>query len=259
MNEFRYDLDFTRTWGSMPSSFEHRVQYALRLTEEDKPVKKPVFRTIAIVIALLTIATAACAAALSKTVEVYGSMFSQEVTDKLEAGELAISGASHQVGDVVYTLDDAIFAEDGLYAAGTIKPAEGSNIVLIPMDYEVTDPAGYAIYNGEKAPEDAPSYRDLAESLGAKLISVWAMFDNEVDANNPDIGGSVGSECILVKDGSIIFATDFSPDEATVEDLRDGECEFNIDVLYAELTLDGEVVEGTKQWDTWTVTIIPEG
>lgn len=259
MKELRDDFDFSRTWGSMPASFEHRVQYALRRTEEEKPVKKPVFRTIAIVIALLTIATAACAAALSKTAEVYGSMFGQDVTDRLEAGELAVSGASHQIGDVVYTLDDAIFAEDGLYAAGTIKPAEGAKVVLIPMDYEVTDPAGYQIYNGEKAPEGAPSYRDQAEASGAKLVRVWVMFANDVDANNPDIGGSVGSECILQSDGSIVFASDFTPDDATVEDLREGECEFKIDVLYAELTLDGEVVEGTKTWDSWTVSIIPEG
>ena len=261
MKELRDDLDFSRTWGSMPASFEHRVQYALRRTEEDKPVKKPVFRTIAIVIALLTIATAACAAALSRTAEVYGSMFGQELSDRLEAGELAVSGASHQIGDVIYTLDDAIFAEDGLYAAGTIKAAEGANVVLIPMDFEVTDPAGYMVYfPGVEVPEDAPSYRDLAEASGAKLVSVWAAFDNYVDANNPELLGDSGSECLPQPDGTMVFASDFTPLEGgTVNDLREGECEFILIVRYVELTLDGEVIEETKTFDTWTVSIIPEG
>lgn len=261
MNELRDDLDFSRTWGSMPSSFEHCVQYALRRTEEDKPVKKPIFRTIAIVIALLTIATAACAAALSKTAEVYGSMYGQEYTDMLEAGELAVSGASHQIGDVVYTLDDAIFAEDGLYAAGTIKPAEGANVVLIPMDFEVTDPAGYlAHFPGVEVPEGVPSYRDLAEASGAKLVSVWAAFDNYADANNPELLGDSGSECLPQPDGTMVFASDFTPmEEAGVNELREGECEFILTVRYAELTLDGEIIEDTKTWENWIVTIIPEG
>ena len=261
MNELRDDLDFARTYGSVPDSFQHRVQYALRSIEEEKTMRKPTLRTIAIVIALLTFATAACAAVISRTIDVYGSMFGEAFKQKLEEGELAVSGATYEIGGVVFTLDDAVFARDGLYAAGTIKPAEGANVVLIPEDFEVTDPAGYMIgYAGVKAPEGAPTYRDLAEASGAKLVRVKCMFNNNVDANNPDLIGTVGADWLPQTDGSIVFCTEFDLEYGvTLDDLRGGQCEFNLKVRYVELTLDGEEIESTIVLDDWVVSIVPEG
>ena len=261
MNELRDDLDFARTYGSVPDSFQRRVQYALRSIEEEKTMRKPTLRTIAIVIALLTFATAACAAVISRTVDVYGSIFGEKYIQKLEAGELAVSGATHEINGVVFTLDDAVFARDGLYAAGTIKPADGANVVLIPEDFDVNDPAGYAIYfAGVEAPEGTPSYRDLAEASGAKLVRAKCRFDNSIAVNNPDLSGTVGAEWLPQMDGSIVFCTEFDLDNGvTLDDLRNGPCEFNLKLRYVELTLDGEEVESTIVLDDWVVSIVPEG
>lgn len=263
MNELRDDLDFARTYGSVPDSFQHRVQYALRGIEEEKTMRRPTLRTIAIVIALLSFATAACAAVISRTVDVYGSIFGEAFKKKLEAGELAVSGATYEIGGMVFTLDDAVFARDGLYAAGTIKPVKGANIVLIPEDFDVNDPAGHMIgYAGVEVPEGAATYRELAEASGAKLMRVKCRFDNNADVNNPDLVGTVGAEWLPRTDGSIVFCTEFDPVVeygSTMEAVRDGERKFKINILYTELTLDGEEIEGSGGCSDWIVSIIPEG
>ena len=261
MKKLRDDLDFSRTYGSVPDSFKERVQDALREKEEEKAMKRPIFRTVAIVLVLLTFTTAACAAVLSRTSEYFDWLYGANLTDDLSSGELVISGETHQVGDVVYTLDDAIWTNNGLYAVITARAAEGANIVLMAEDYETTDPAGYLVYYGrdEEIPENAPSYRDLAEASSAKLVQARAIFENAIDPNNTEINGDSGVSDLPQTDGSIVFAIEFGPEEGVMEQLRSGECQVNIFLSVVEKTLDGDFIDETRIRDNWIVTLIPEG
>ena len=262
MNELRDDLDFTRIYGDMPESFKHRVQYALRRTEEEKPVKRSIFRTVAIVVALMTFATAACAAALSRTTELFTWLYGPSKEEELNAGELVTSGKTYQLGDVIYTLEDAVWTSEGLYATVTARAAEGANIVLIPEDTETSDPAGYLTHymmSDEEVPADAPSYRDLAETSGAKLVQVKAHFQNAIDPNNESIHGDSGYSPLPQHDGSVQFACEFYPDNVKMSDLRGGECEVLIRIANHGKDLDGSFTDDHFDVCDWAVTIIPEG
>lgn len=262
MNELRDGLDFKTIYGDMPQSFEHRVQYALRRTEEDKPVKRPIFRTIAIVLVLLTFATAACAAALSRTTEIFTWLYGPSKEQELNGGEQVISGKTYQLGDVIYTLEDAVWTDEGLYATVTARAAEGAKIVLIPEDFEVTDPAGYLVHykmNEEEIPADAPSYRDLAEASRAKLVQVKAHFENAIDPNDQSIEGDSGYSELPQHDGSVTIACEFYPNNVKMSDLRGGECEVLIRIANRSKDLEGNFTDDIFDVYDWAVTIIPEG
>lgn len=260
--QLRDDLDFTRSFGSMSTGFEQRVQFALRQTEEDKTVKKPIFRTVAIVLALLTFVTAAFAAAFSRTTELFTWLGGPDKAAELNAGEQVVSGKTYQLGDVIYTLEDAVWTSEGLYCAITARPADGANIVLIPEDFDVTDPAGYPVHykqRAEEIPADAPSYRDLAEASGAKLVQVKAHFQNAIDPNDESIDGDSGYHELPQHDGSIAIACQFYPVNVSMQQLRGGECEVLIRIANNGKALDGSFTDDPFDVFDWAVTIIPEG
>ena len=262
MNELRDGLNFKTIYGDMPASFEHRVQYALRRTEEDRPVKRPIFRTIAIVLVLLTFATAACAAALSRTTELFTWLYGPSKEKELSDGELVISGKTYQLGDVIYTLEDAVWTSEGLYATVTARATEGANIVLIPEDTETNEPAGYLTHylmSDEEIPADAPTYRDLAESSGAKLVQVKAHFQNAIDPHDESIEGDSGYSPLPQHDGSVAIACEFYPNNVKMSDLRGGECEVLIRIANRSKDLDGNYTDDIFDVYDWAVTIIPEG
>ena len=258
--QLRDDLDFTRAFGSMPEGFERRVQHTLRRIEEEKPMKRNLLRTAVIVLILMTFATAAFAAVFSKTVDLFGLIYGQDKLDELNAGELVISGKAHRLGDVVYTLEDAVWTESGLYATVTARAAEGANLVLIPEDFLTDDPAGYVLHlTDEDIPEDAPTYRQLAEASGAKIMQVKAHFMNAIDPQDEEIMGDSGSLALPQPDGSVTFACEFYPMTTTMERLRAGECVVQFHLAVYEKNLDGEFIDGTLQVEEWSATIVPEG
>lgn len=59
-----------------------------------------------------------------------------------------------------------------VYGSGTMQAAEGANIVLMAEDTGVHEPAGYPLHYGKEytVPDDAPSYAELAEARGARII-----------------------------------------------------------------------------------------
>lgn len=73
------DVDFRRTYGDTPPSFERRVAYALGHVEEEKTVKKWPIKTVVLVcIMLLALGAVAYAAVTSLVAKQYGAFYGED-------------------------------------------------------------------------------------------------------------------------------------------------------------------------------------
>lgn len=238
-------IDFKQAFGDVPDSFANRVTQTLRqLDDGARPKSRVPLRTAIVVAVLLALTVTALAAVLSHTVDWFGSFYGDDIRQKLEEGALAPGGQSVRVGDVIFTLNDAVAVEtvipvidrdenghtllddDGeplchmvesvvIYATAVLSPAEGANVVLLPEDYTPGDVYGYDLIYGELRPEDippdAPSYADRAADTGAALRQVRALgnwFALDEDSPFPcDIGYTAQPQ----QDGTILISAEFVP------------------------------------------------
>ena len=213
-----------KVYGDVPQSFEHRVQYALHNTQKQKrSVRRMPLRTALIVLILLTLAGAACAAVLSRTADWFGAFYGQAWKDAALSGDVDQTHPTARLGDVTYTLDDVIVTgialdEGGMsvsesdcryiLATGTIRPAPGVNVVLIPEDYGLDEPW---------SPDSSgATVLERAEAQGAKILCVrvtanglitsggqpFTWTDDEGHTRYPDIGYNE----MMQEDGSILFS-----------------------------------------------------
>ena len=121
----------------------------------------------------------------SQTAEWFGWFYGSDTKDALLSGDIAPVGQSYRLGDVIYTFEDAIYKNGTVYGTGTMRAADGANVVLIAEDYGVNEPAGYSLHYGEDEtiPDDAPSYAGLATQTGAKIILARCVANGVVNAD----------------------------------------------------------------------------
>ena len=268
------DVDFKNTFGDVPESFSHRVQYALRRTEEEPRMKKATLRTAVLVTALVLLAaTALAAAVVSRTTDFFGSFYGEEKRQQLEGGDAVPGGQSHQVGDIVCTLGDVIAVqetvtsslEDGtpftydtiaLYGTGVIAPAPGANVILMPMDeYTLSDPWGFDLYYGmDVPPADAPTYADKAAETGAAIRMVSAIPNYLVGADGEPQYASTGYTLIPQRDGTVQFSFEIIPDFGATLARQDS---YTLSLWLGSDALDenGSIVEGSRQAEDWVVEL----
>lgn len=196
-----------RAFGPTPDDFAQRIDDTLRrLTseKEDRVVKRKLRLAPVLVLALALLAGAAVAAALyPRTAERFEGFYGEEFGAQLERGDSAQLNAALTLGDVVYTVSDVIWSDGVLYGTIVMAPAEGANIVLIPEDCELSDPAGYNIHYGEKAPEGAKSYLELARERGARIVLAKCVPDGYVIDGELKTG-DIGYFDTAMTDGSIV-------------------------------------------------------
>lgn len=268
------DVNFQSTFGDVPESFSHRVQYALRRTEEEPRMKKATLRTAVLVTALVLLAaTALAAAVVSRTTDFFGSFYGEEKRQQLEGGDAAPGGQSHQVGDIVCTLGDVIAVqetvtsslEDGtpftydtiaLYGTGVIAPAPGANVVLMPMDeYTLSDPWGFDLYYGmDVPPADAPTYADKAAETGAAIRMVSAIPNYIVGADGEPLYAGVGYTLIPQRDGTVQFSFEIIPDFGATLARQDS---YTLSLWLGSDALDedGSIMPGSRQAEDWVVEL----
>lgn len=267
-------------YGEVPASFQHRVQYALRRTqEEEKPVKRLTIRTLIIALVLTAVVGVALAAISSITAERYGQQFGQRYKDALLQSDIDASLRTTQLGDVIYQMDDVIVTgitldnekdnrgEDSMsvsdlvcsriYATGTIRPAEGANVVLISEDYLTTDPWNYSPYhNGgrDTIPEGAVSVKDKAAQTGATILCVRATANGLVGADGEFIDADCGGDVIVQEDGSMVYYM-----EIDLVDPIPRQEEYTISLYLSahEVTLEGEHLLDTRISEDWVFSIAP--
>ncbi len=237
-------------------------------------MRKHTLRTAVIAMAiLLALAGVAYALIESKTADIFGWFYGNETKENLLTGDIAPSGQSYTLGDVVYTLDEVIYKDGYLYGTGTIRAAEGANVVLMAEDYFVTDPAGYGLHYGgdEIIPDGAPTYADLARERSAKILLAKCVADGVLNEEGTLNASEIGYIQLPQADGTIRFTFEFQGsigqdgNHAVVLDRIDRAPTYDIQLYIAnwEVTADGEWLReepnNTWQKTEWVVTVTPVG
>lgn len=265
-------LDLQNTvYGDIPASFQHRVQHALRRTqEEEKPVKRFTIRTVVIALVLVAIVSVALAAITSMTAERYGQQYGEEYKEALLRSDIDASPRTRQVGDVVYQLDDVIVTgvmldDEGMttsdlvcsriYATGVIRPADGANVVLISEDYLTCDPWNFnPYYSREDVPADAVSVKDKAAETNAAILCTRITANGLVGADGEFIDADIGYAEIVQEDGTLVFYM-----EINLVDPIPRQDEYTLSVYLAnhQVTPEGEHLMDTRVSEDWVFTIAP--
>ena len=260
-----------KVYGDVPQSFEHRVQYALHNTQKQKhPVRRMPLRTVLIVLILLALAGAACAAVLSRTADWFGAFYGQSWKDAALSGDVDQSHPTARLGDVTYTLDDVIVTgialdEGGMsvtendcryiLATGTIRPAPGANVVLVPEDCELDEPSG----------PNGVTVLERAEAQGVKILCVrvtanglvtssgqpFTWTDDEGHTRYPDIG----YDEMMQEDGSILFSMEIVLDESVLA--RQDTYTLSVYIANHEVSREGAHLMETRISEDWVFDIHP--
>ena len=163
-------------YGATPESFQRRVAFALKKTEEQPMKQTHTARTILITAILLIVFTAVAYAAFSSQVTAFfGKLYGKPMQEWLEQGDVATASQSFTLDGVVFTLDEVVYRNNGLFGVGVIRPQEDSHTVIIAEDYAPDTPYGYDIYGAggepEEAPAGAPTIAEVAKEQNSKTIS----------------------------------------------------------------------------------------
>lgn len=247
-----------KLYGSTPESFRQSVEQALNQSSHPVsfPRRAPVRRSLrlALVCALiLVLLTAAAYAVFSPRVaEVFGAAYGPAAQERLQAGRSAQPESSIELGGVRYTLHEVTYIDSGLYAVATIRPADGSKIVLLPQEEDDPDtPVGTDRYNAIH-PGSAPTYGEKAAETGAKLIYA----EIAVDQIAVDGGPALSPACYGVsshpqEDGSVLYTLEIDAGTAVTA----GESyTLHLWVSHWEYDRRDETYEGEE----WLVTVTPK-
>ena len=262
-----------KVYGDVPQSFEHRVQYALHnIQKQERPVRRISLRTALIVLILLALAGAACAAVLSRTADWFGAYYGQAWKDAALSGDVDQSHPTARLGEVTYSLDDVIVTgialdEGGMtvsetdcrtiLATGTIRPAPGANVVLIPEDYGLDEP-------WSPDPSDA-TVLERAEAQGAKILCVRVTANGLVTSDGQpftwtdDAGHTrypdIGYDEMMQEDGSILFSMEIVLDESVLA--RQDTYTLSVYIANHEVSREGEHLMDTRISEDWVFDIHP--
>lgn len=243
-----------------PASFQDTVIHQLdRLKAGKEPVKMKkklsLGLAIAIVLTVLVFA-AAVAAIISPAADIFGLLYGKERKELLLKGDIATLSLTHEVGDLVVTLEDAVFDPNGefpgLFGTGVIKPKEGTNLVLVPEDASINDIANYNPFTSEQkqVPENALTFLELAKNQQAKMLSVRCFAENAI-VDGKELPTDAGMSLLTQPDGSIRFAF-----ELAGGGMRRAESyELSMYLSWQEIAENGDL--GEVQRERWQVTVKP--
>ena len=145
-----------------------------------------------------------------------------------------------------------------LYGTVVMEPAEGENVVLMPEDADVSEPAGYNIHNGEAAPEDAKTYAQLAAERGARIVMAKCVPDGYV-LDSGAMSGDIGYSDTVTQDGAIVSSFELYGWNGGIE--RSDSYTLRFYLSSWEVTPQGEWLreEPDNTWvrETWDVTVKP--
>lgn len=285
-NNLRAAMD--RRLSALHGTDQH-VRHVLRVAKGEQPVKAKKRISAALIFAIIALVGVAVAATISPTIDWVNEMFGNKSAEVLTRGDVMDISQNRTVGEVQYRWVDTVLAkpfeeaeaeEDAapppganvislegtqvLYGTVEITPVEGANVVLIPEDYRISDPAGYNLFLGEQAPEDAPSFLDMAVQKDAKILLAKAVPHGILLDGKLHEGYEVGYDYRTNKDGSITYHYMIYgvPEELT---------EYSIQMFVSnwEITREGQWLRGEKDeqgndtkntWlkEEWVVTVKPE-
>ena len=213
--------DLKRMYGSTPQSFQNRIEQTLAHARvQESRTRRPVWRVVLVTALVLALSLGTCLALFhSQVAEYFGWFYGDDLQQELLTGNIAWQEQSVQIGDVIYTLQEVTYIDNGLYGVGRISPAN-ENVVLLAEDYSVTDAAGYALFYGpeSRAPEGTPTYAEVAEQKNAKIVQVTTVPEAVgVDGGTVLPLGTAGYSLLPQQDGSVTFAFEIATGVAVEE------------------------------------------
>ena len=235
MKRLRKDLDFQKTYGDVPVSFEDRVQAALRKTAQESQQtetptvqRRPYLRMAIVVAALLALTATAVAAVLSRTAQMYlgphglGGPDSQVVVD-MHNGTVSYAGQSKRLGDVLFTLDDVVWGENDLYATGTYRVVDNPNLYLVGFGTWGSHPYIPFGANWEDATMTIAEY---AAANNLQLIDATISMDGYLDENGEYVSGTRSFYSYEESEGVHRFGLMLFLDPEQMQDVRNSGSRF---------------------------------
>lgn len=234
--------------------------------------KKMSLAMVLLIICLFLSASAALAAIISNTAQRFGDLYGADWTDAALRGDIDTSKPSIQIGDVVYTMDDVIvtgiaremegLTEDDtmctrILATGTMRAAEGTNVVLMPEDYLVSDPWNFdPYYNGHaNVPAGAVSVIDKAAETDAEILCTRATANGLVDSEGNLYDCDIVYTGIMQEDGSIVFHMEIGLFEPIP---RQDSYTLSVYIANHQVTPENEHLMETRISKDWVFTIHPQ-
>lgn len=248
-------------YGATPDSFKMAVRRGLSAARTEQARNRRPLRVFALAAAaLLLMMGAAYAAFPSQVAAWFGQSYGPRMESWLKEGKADASEKTLAVGGAVFTLEEVVQRNHGLYAVGTVTLPKGSADVLVAEDQEVTEPFGYDIHGAggmpEKAPDGTPTLAETAQKQGGRLLLATFRLDKVgVDGGEMLFPDCVGYESIPQRDGSLRIL--FEVEDGTA--VEEGETyQLTLWASIRELSGDGAVKEDTKVEKTWDVDIAPK-
>lgn len=264
MKKLRHDLDFKQTYGDVPDYFDakvHETLQALNEAEEATAVRRRPYLRMAIVVAVLLALTAtAVAAVLSRTAEMYlgphglGDASSQIATD-MHNGTIAYAGQSKQLGHVLFTLDDAVWGEEDIYATGTYQIVGDANELLI----------GFGLLPSHEYASSGKTYLAYADATDMQLIGAEIFMNGFLDADGTLITGDSSFYSYEESEGVHRFGLMLFLTPEKLQAAREAGSRFQFTLSVYQYDESGFDPEETDIWhasdlitDTWVLSLSEE-
>lgn len=177
----------------VPPEFSARMEKTLD-NLSPTPARPRISRRWGLVLAALVLLTTACAGVLTHTEQFYRFFYGESVP--LDGGQSIAQ--SFSLGDAVFTLDDASYADGTLYLTGVIRP-KSDNIQLLSSEMEQTPDvligdSGYGDYPGRPEAQSNQTWGEYAQENGLTLLNVQMIPDRVTDADGNVLNeGSFGT------------------------------------------------------------------
>lgn len=240
----------------VPQALEYRVRHTLaQLGDAPRRARRLSLRTAALLLLLLlALGGVAYAVYESITAELFGRSYGGAWEVELQSGDIAHMGQSRRLGDVIYTVEEMVYKTTGdfpgLYGVVRIAPADGANIVILPEDVSVNDPAPGG---GTESGEGAPSYAELATQRGARLLVVRAAV-NSITVDGVPYCDCFGESWLPQADGTVLGTIEIADALPRVASYA-----LNLWISNWETTPDGvwlqEAPDNTWLQENWAVTV----
>lgn len=223
------------------------AQRIIAQAKGEKPVKRKISLALVlcIVLGIAAIGTACALLASSQVADFFRQYWGKDMGDWLEEGKIAQVGESVTVGDVVFTLDEVVYRDRGIYGVGTARAVDSKD-VLVPMD--MAD--DWTIWSQK---EEGKALVSQAAATNGKLITINCIPDKIGVDEGTMLTVDAGVYNVRNDDGSITFSF-----EASGYALEDGTTyQVTLEYETTELGPDGKQVEGSLKLQSGTVSFTP--
>lgn len=250
--------DIKRMYGSTPQSFHTRIVQTLAHAQPEKAARiRPLLRLALCAGLILALSLSAGLAVFhSQVADFFGWSYGDKMKQELLLGNISQEEQSLALGDVLFTLQEVSYIDNGLYGVGIIRPTNEKTI-LMAEDYAVTDAAGYGLYYGEesRAPEGAPTYAEVAKEKNAHIWMVRITPEAVgVDGGTMLPLSTAGYSLVSQRDGSVQFAFEIPTGVAVAEG---AEYIIRLWASAQQVTPEGEWLEETYLGQNWDAAVHP--